>query len=98
MSIEGKEAAISDSSLNQGAVDLNARRRAALAEIDNAKFGWFHVKACAVAGVGFFTGASRRRRRRRRTTSWSRAGRVGAGGGTTTDTRNLSQMPTIFLR
>lgn len=60
MSIEGKEAAISEPSLNQqgGAVDLNARRRAALAEIDNAKFGWFHVKACAVAGVGFFTGAS----------------------------------------
>ncbi|BGP24740.1 MFS transporter, PHS family, inorganic phosphate transporter [Rhodotorula toruloides] len=59
MSIEGKEAAISEPSLNQqgGAVDLNARRRAALAEIDNAKFGWFHVKACAVAGVGFFTDA-----------------------------------------
>ncbi|GAA6060098.1 hypothetical protein JCM10212_003506 [Sporobolomyces blumeae] len=38
-------------------LDLNAKRRAALAEIDNAKFGWFHVKACAVAGVGFFTDA-----------------------------------------
>ncbi|KAJ1819077.1 hypothetical protein LPJ75_001275 [Coemansia sp. RSA 2598] len=30
-------------------------RRRALAEIDNAKFGWFHVKACLVAGIGFFT-------------------------------------------
>jgi len=39
------------------ALDLNARRRAALAEVDNAKFGWFHVKACAVAGIGFFTDA-----------------------------------------
>ncbi|GAA5892063.1 hypothetical protein JCM5296_004043 [Sporobolomyces johnsonii] len=39
------------------ALDLNARRRAALAEVDNAKFGWFHVKACVVAGVGFFTDA-----------------------------------------
>lgn len=33
------------------------RRRAALAEIDEAKFGWVHVKACLVAGVGFFTDA-----------------------------------------
>ncbi|CEQ42616.1 SPOSA6832_04458 [Sporobolomyces salmonicolor] len=40
-----------------GALDLNARRRAALAEVDNAKFGWFHVKACVVAGIGFFTDA-----------------------------------------
>ncbi|KAJ2003802.1 hypothetical protein GGI04_001655 [Coemansia thaxteri] len=35
--------------------DVLAVRRRALAEIDNAKFGWFHVKACMVAGVGFFT-------------------------------------------
>ncbi|GAA6047400.1 hypothetical protein JCM3770_001286 [Rhodotorula araucariae] len=55
MSFEGKE--IHSASSLPGAVDLNARRRAALAEIDNAKFGWFHVKACAVAGVGFFTDA-----------------------------------------
>jgi PHS family inorganic phosphate transporter-like MFS transporter len=33
------------------------RRRAALAEIDNAKFSWFHAKICVVAGVGFFTDA-----------------------------------------
>ncbi|KAN0093057.1 phosphate transporter [Tylopilus felleus] len=36
---------------------LNERRRAALAEIDNAPFSWFHVKVCLVAGVGFFTDA-----------------------------------------
>ncbi|KAJ2787224.1 hypothetical protein GGI15_000885 [Coemansia interrupta] len=35
--------------------DVLAIRQRALAEIDNAKFGWFHVKACLVAGVGFFT-------------------------------------------
>lgn len=35
--------------------DLFAARRQALSEIDNAKFGWFHVKACMVAGIGFFT-------------------------------------------
>ncbi|KAI9502953.1 major facilitator superfamily domain-containing protein [Coemansia spiralis] len=35
--------------------DVHAIRRQALAEIDNAKFGWFHIKACLVAGVGFFT-------------------------------------------
>jgi MFS transporter, PHS family, inorganic phosphate transporter len=27
----------------------------ALAEIDKAPFGWYHVRACVVAGVGFFT-------------------------------------------
>ncbi|KAG7451030.1 phosphate transporter [Guyanagaster necrorhizus] len=36
---------------------LDERRRAALADVDNAKFSWFHVKVCAVAGVGFFTDA-----------------------------------------
>ncbi|KZT22010.1 phosphate permease [Neolentinus lepideus HHB14362 ss-1] len=36
---------------------LDERRRAALAEVDNAKFSWFHVKVCMVAGVGFFTDA-----------------------------------------
>jgi len=51
MSFNEKEGSISDP-----AMDLNAKRRAALAEVDNAKFGWFHVKACCVAGVGFFTG------------------------------------------
>ncbi|KAI0046569.1 phosphate permease [Auriscalpium vulgare] len=37
--------------------ELDERRRAALAEVDNAKFSWFHVKVVAVAGVGFFTDA-----------------------------------------
>ncbi|KAF7312350.1 Inorganic phosphate transporter [Mycena indigotica] len=36
---------------------LDERRRAALAEVDNASFSWFHVKVCLVAGVGFFTDA-----------------------------------------
>jgi len=36
---------------------LDERRRAALAEVDNAKFSWFHVRTCIVAGVGFFTDA-----------------------------------------
>ncbi|KAE9403620.1 MFS general substrate transporter [Gymnopus androsaceus JB14] len=36
---------------------LDERRRAALAEVDNAKFSSFHVKVCFVAGVGFFTDA-----------------------------------------
>ncbi|KAL1924999.1 uncharacterized protein VTP21DRAFT_4653 [Calcarisporiella thermophila] len=36
-------------------ISLDERRRAALAEIDNAKFGWFHIRACIVAGIGFFT-------------------------------------------
>jgi PHS family inorganic phosphate transporter-like MFS transporter len=35
--------------------DPNERRRLALAEIDKAPFGWYHVRACMVAGVGFFT-------------------------------------------
>ncbi|KAE8539992.1 phosphate:H+ symporter [Cryptococcus gattii VGV] len=43
----------------QANVSMSAgeRRRAALAEIDEARFSWFHAKACAVAGVGFFTDA-----------------------------------------
>ncbi|RSH85349.1 Inorganic phosphate transporter pho84 [Saitozyma podzolica] len=39
------------------AITAGERRRAALAEIDEAKFSWFHAKACIVAGVGFFTDA-----------------------------------------
>ncbi|KAK1140980.1 acid phosphatase pho5 [Aspergillus melleus] len=35
--------------------DPNERRRLALAEIDNASFGWRHARAVVVAGVGFFT-------------------------------------------
>ncbi|KAI0346286.1 phosphate transporter [Trametopsis cervina] len=36
---------------------LDEKRRAALAEVDNAKFSWFHLKVTLVAGVGFFTDA-----------------------------------------
>ncbi|ODN84401.1 phosphate:H+ symporter [Cryptococcus amylolentus CBS 6039] len=39
------------------ALSAQERRRAALADIDEAKFSWFHAKACIVAGVGFFTDA-----------------------------------------
>ncbi|CAG8951397.1 hypothetical protein HYFRA_00007310 [Hymenoscyphus fraxineus] len=35
--------------------DPNLRRRLALAEIDQVPFGWYHVRAVLVAGVGFFT-------------------------------------------
>ncbi|RAL11836.1 MFS general substrate transporter [Aspergillus homomorphus CBS 101889] len=35
--------------------DPNQRRRLALSQIDNAPFGWRHVRAVIVAGVGFFT-------------------------------------------
>lgn len=31
------------------------RRRLALEKIDNAKFGWYHIRAILVAGVGFLT-------------------------------------------
>ncbi|KAF9036152.1 phosphate transporter [Panaeolus papilionaceus] len=44
-------------SKNDAAYVLDERRRAALAEVDNAKFSWFHAKVCIVAGVGFFTDA-----------------------------------------
>jgi len=37
-------------------IDLD-KRRAALKEIDDAKFGWYHVRACMVAGTGFFMDA-----------------------------------------
>jgi len=37
--------------------ELDDRRRAALSQVDNAAFSWFHVKVCCVAGVGFFTDA-----------------------------------------
>jgi PHS family inorganic phosphate transporter-like MFS transporter len=37
--------------------DPNERRRLALAEIDKAPFGMYHVRACFVAGIGFFTDA-----------------------------------------
>ena len=38
-------------------MDPNERRRMALAEIDKAPFGWYHVRLIVVTGVGFFTDA-----------------------------------------
>lgn len=37
--------------------NTNERRRLALAEIDKAPFGWYHVRAIAVAGVSDCVGA-----------------------------------------
>ncbi|KZT07767.1 phosphate transporter [Laetiporus sulphureus 93-53] len=36
---------------------INERRRAVLAEIDNARFSWFHIKVAFVSGAGFFADA-----------------------------------------
>ncbi|KAI0084141.1 phosphate transporter [Irpex rosettiformis] len=47
----------SDPKTGAAAYSLDEKRRAALAEVDNAKFSWFHFKVCLVAGVGFFTDA-----------------------------------------
>ncbi|KAF9446435.1 MFS general substrate transporter [Macrolepiota fuliginosa MF-IS2] len=38
-------------------IELAMDRRAALADVDNAEFSWFHAKVCVVAGVGFCTDA-----------------------------------------
>ncbi|KAF2823301.1 phosphate permease [Ophiobolus disseminans] len=35
--------------------DPNERRRMALAEVDKAPFGWYHVRLAVVTGIGFFT-------------------------------------------
>jgi PHS family inorganic phosphate transporter-like MFS transporter len=40
---------------HEPAFTLDERRRAALAEIDNARFSWFHARTCIVAGAGFLT-------------------------------------------
>lgn len=37
--------------------ELRIKKREALKKLDDAKFGWFHIKACMVAGIGFFTDA-----------------------------------------
>ncbi|KAF1995778.1 phosphate permease [Amniculicola lignicola CBS 123094] len=37
--------------------DPNERRRMALAEVDKAPFGWYHVRLVVVTGIGFFTDA-----------------------------------------
>ncbi|TFY83528.1 hypothetical protein EWM64_g475 [Hericium alpestre] len=56
-SSEGSIPALPRGANNTVAHELDERRRAALAEVDNAKFSWFHVKVCMVAGAGFFTDA-----------------------------------------
>ncbi|KAF9046818.1 phosphate transporter [Hymenopellis radicata] len=57
MSLEKGTSIASGNKVTSSGYVLDERRRAALAEVDNAKFSWFHVKVCAVAGVGFFTDA-----------------------------------------
>lgn len=42
---------------NGVALTLDERRRAALQEVDDAPFSWFHAKVALVASVGFFTDA-----------------------------------------
>lgn len=34
---------------------LKQKKKETLEKLDNAKFGWFHVRACIVSGIGFFT-------------------------------------------
>jgi PHS family inorganic phosphate transporter-like MFS transporter len=54
----GGNAAFHNCETDFGHIDnQNERRRLALAEIDKAPFGWHHVRAVVVAGVGFFTDA-----------------------------------------
>ncbi|KAI8370441.1 phosphate:H+ symporter [Radiomyces spectabilis] len=49
---------LADSSFEEYFVlDIHKQRQLALQEIDNAKFGWFHIRACVVSGIGFFTDA-----------------------------------------
>ncbi|CAG8634792.1 15738_t:CDS:2 [Cetraspora pellucida] len=38
-------------------LEVDSKRIRALHEIDNANFQWFHIRACVVSGVGFFTDA-----------------------------------------
>ena len=35
-------------------INPNQRRRLALSEIDKIPFGWYHVRAVALAGAGYF--------------------------------------------
>lgn len=34
---------------------LRQKKKETLNKLDNAKFGCFHVRACIVSGIGFFT-------------------------------------------
>jgi PHS family inorganic phosphate transporter-like MFS transporter len=55
--MENKIDSIMDEVPQRNSHSALTRRQQALAEIDNAKFGWFHIKACIVSGVGFLTDA-----------------------------------------
>ncbi|KAI0368031.1 phosphate transporter [Pilatotrama ljubarskyi] len=55
--LPGRNALEKVRSLEDDGDTLNDKRRATLAEIDNAKFSWFHVRVCLVAGAGFLTDA-----------------------------------------
>lgn len=54
-SLHADEAAVPENSDASHLSDPHERRRQALARIDEARFGWHHVRAVVVAGVGFFT-------------------------------------------
>jgi MFS transporter, PHS family, inorganic phosphate transporter len=45
------------SKLNRTPIDVNERRRRALAEVDNAPLSFKHIRIILVAGSGFFTDA-----------------------------------------
>ncbi|CAG8467560.1 5123_t:CDS:1, partial [Acaulospora colombiana] len=36
---------------------LDVKRRKTLSAVDNADFSFFHIRACVVSGIGFFTDA-----------------------------------------
>ncbi|KAI8639762.1 phosphate:H+ symporter [Parasitella parasitica] len=59
MSIEAEHKTVHMETVDHDQLALDALecRRIALEEIDNAEFGWFHVRACIVSGIGFFTDA-----------------------------------------
>ncbi|CAO3698977.1 unnamed protein product [Rhizopus stolonifer] len=59
MSLNSNKIAEKDQEISHDQLALEAleRRRVALEEIDNAEFGWFHIRACIVSGIGFFTDA-----------------------------------------
>ena len=54
-SVHDEESAIHDGSDVSYLSDLQEMPRRAFAKIDEAPFGWRHVRAVVVAGVGFFT-------------------------------------------
>jgi hypothetical protein len=42
----------------------------ALAEVDKAPFGWYHVRLAVVTGIGFFTDAYSVRLRKNKAERW----------------------------